>query len=111
MCRRLWGGFFDRSFKKNGKKLYLEHCEEMRRPIPKERLLEYQMKERWVPLCEILCVSVPDWEFPRVNETKTFDDRFKVVMKLKIVRALKVAAPWISAAVVGADVAFRWGWF
>jgi len=41
--------------------------------MPADRLLVYQVKEGWAPLCKFLGVPVPDMEFPRINsrdETK-----------------------------------------
>ena len=41
--------------------------------VPADRLLVYQVREGWGPLCEFLSVSAPDGEFPRINsreETK-----------------------------------------
>ena len=41
--------------------------------VPADRLLVFQVKEGWGPLCEFLGVPVPDGDFPRVNsreETK-----------------------------------------
>lgn len=35
--------------------------------VPADRLLVYQVKEGWGPLCECLGVPVPDTEFPRIN--------------------------------------------
>jgi Sulfotransferase domain len=69
-------------------------------------LLEREIgKDGWGPLCEFLGVEQPEGEFPRVNETKAFDDRINVLMKLKVLRALRVAAPWVLAlGVVAAAV-------
>ena len=35
--------------------------------FPSDRLLVYQVKEGWEPLCKFLEVPVPDIEFPRIN--------------------------------------------
>jgi hypothetical protein len=35
--------------------------------VPAERLLVYQVKEGWGPLCEFLGVPVPDEDFPHIN--------------------------------------------
>ena len=48
------------------------HIEEVRRTIPSSRLLVFDVKEGWEPLCAFLGVSVPDSPFPRVNERESF---------------------------------------
>ena len=35
--------------------------------VPADRLLAYEVKEGWGPLCEFLGKPVPDEEFPRIN--------------------------------------------
>ncbi|TRY78754.1 hypothetical protein TCAL_09468 [Tigriopus californicus] len=42
----------------------------VRKTVPKERLLEFDPKQGWSPLCEFLGVPVPDIPFPRLNDTK-----------------------------------------
>ena len=48
------------------------HIEEVKRTIPADRLLVFQVKEGWGPLCRFLGVAVPDEPFPRVNERESF---------------------------------------
>ena len=43
------------------------HVEEVKRTVPAERLLVYEVKQGWEPLCEFLGVAVPGDAFPRVN--------------------------------------------
>ena len=38
--------------------------------VPKERLLVYQVKDGWEPLCNFLNVPIPDVPFPYKNKTK-----------------------------------------
>jgi len=51
------------------------HNEAVKALIPPERLLVYQVKEGWEPLCAFLGVPVPDEEFPRTNDRGEFWDR------------------------------------
>ena len=45
----------------------------MGRPsIPPERLLVFEVREGWGPLCKFLGVPVPADPFPRVNERENF---------------------------------------
>ena len=43
--------------------------------IPADRLLVYQVKDGWGPLCDFLGVPVPDEPFPRTNDRGEFWDR------------------------------------
>ncbi len=55
--------------------VYEKHNEEVRRVIPKERLLVYEIREGWAPLCSFLGLPVPEEPFPRVNSTEEFQSR------------------------------------
>jgi hypothetical protein len=46
--------------------------EEVKRTVPPEKLLIFQVKDGWEPLCRFLGVPVPDEPFPRSNESKGF---------------------------------------
>ncbi|KAJ7937000.1 P-loop containing nucleoside triphosphate hydrolase protein [Mycena leptocephala] len=51
---------------------FLAHYDEFGSLVPKERLLEFDVKEGWEPLCKFLGKAVPDTPFPRINETQMF---------------------------------------
>ena len=65
-------GFFRAGSKKelqyNARLVYREHYAHVRAITPKERLLEFELKEGWGPLCEFLGKKVPDARFPRLHE-------------------------------------------
>ena len=46
---------------------YERHNEQVRREAPPSRLLEWQARDGWEPLCRALGMPVPDEPFPRVN--------------------------------------------
>ena len=71
------------------------HNEEVQRRVPKGRLLVYEVKEGWGPLCEFLGVEVPDKPFPHLN------DAAEMRRLILMVRALSVAVPAALALVVG----------
>lgn len=54
---------------------FVRHNEEVRRAIPADRLLVWEVTEGWGPLCEFLGVEVPDQPFPHANDRETFLDR------------------------------------
>jgi hypothetical protein len=48
------------------------HNEEVKRTISAERLLVFEAKQGWGPLCKFLGVPVPSIPYPRVNTTEDF---------------------------------------
>ena len=51
------------------KKFYKEWIEEVKRTVPKERLLIYNVDEGWGPLCGFLDVPIPNSAFPYIDDT------------------------------------------
>lgn len=51
---------------------FKDHYERVRKAVPRDRMLEYQVQEGWEPLCKFLEVEVPGEEFPRINDAKQF---------------------------------------
>jgi Sulfotransferase domain len=49
--------------------VFKRHIEEVRAAIDPARLLVFDVKEGWEPLCRFLEVPVPDEPFPRLNDT------------------------------------------
>jgi hypothetical protein len=60
------------SFLTQGQQWYLDHNEMVRKSVPQDRLLEFNAKQGWGPLCEFLGVDKPDNEYPMTNNTGTF---------------------------------------
>lgn len=54
---------------------FLAHNEEVKRVVPAERLLVWDVTEGWAPLCEFLSVDVPGQPLPHANDRATFADR------------------------------------
>lgn len=48
------------------------HNKSVRDTIPAEKMLVFQVKEGWGPLCEFLRIEVPDGDFPRSNNREEF---------------------------------------
>ncbi len=55
-------------------KAFTEHTEAVKKAIPAERPLMFQVKDGWAPLCDFLGVSVPNRPFPRINDRREFWD-------------------------------------
>ena len=54
---------------------FVAHNEEVKRVVPPERLLVWEVTEGWEPLCEFLGVEVPSQPLPHANDRATFLDR------------------------------------
>jgi hypothetical protein len=51
---------------------YERHNADVRARAPKQRLLEWNAKEGWGPLCRALGVPVPGEPFPHANSSEEF---------------------------------------
>ena len=54
--------------------VFCAHNAEVQATIPSDRLLTYNVREGWEPLCAFLEVDVPGTPFPRINSTAQFND-------------------------------------
>jgi hypothetical protein len=74
----VWQGDFQGRFEDKELTLetYRRHDQEIIDSVPAERLLIFEIKQGWAPLCEFLGVPVPaDTPFPRANDTESFNQR------------------------------------
>jgi hypothetical protein len=60
------GDLHDRAFMID---FFRRHTEEVVASVPKDRLLVFEVKDGWGPLCAFLGVPVPETPFPRENTT------------------------------------------
>jgi hypothetical protein len=70
------GRFHDKDF---AIQQFKNHIENVKKNIPAERLLVYEIKQGWQPLCDFLEIPIPDTDFPRVNDTESFIEWRKTV--------------------------------
>lgn len=70
------------TFPETGKQWYESENEKIRRLVPKDRLLEFNVKEGYEPLCKFLGKPNPGGPFPRMNDSKFFAERSKAVRKM-----------------------------
>lgn len=99
--KKTFGGRFDE--RKHAVKTFERHVEEVEKHVPPEKLLVYEVREGWRPLCEFLGVEEPDEPFPRLNER----DDFPKVMAMGVARAFVPTAAK-AAAVTAILLAFAW---
>jgi|HubBroStandDraft_4_1064222.scaffolds.fasta_scaffold58872_2 hypothetical protein len=75
MARKaILGETFDNRFedKAHAIEVFQKHNQAVRDTIDPTRLLVFDVREGWGPLCRFLEVPVPDEPFPRLNDTATF---------------------------------------
>ncbi|KAJ7686707.1 hypothetical protein B0H17DRAFT_1204130 [Mycena rosella] len=91
---------------------FIAHYDEVRRLTPKERLLEFQVKEGWAPLAAFLGKEVPAMVFPKVNATKQFQETISTRRRaVSWAWAQKMAAPFLAVAVaVAAMLVYIGSW-
>lgn len=89
----IWADTFDGRFedRDHAKAIFERHNAEVRSKVPPEKLLVYEVKEGWGPLCDFLDVEIPDKPFPRLNDTAEMRRR------VWMVRAISVAVPTVLA--------------
>ena len=56
---------------------FVAHTDAVQAAIPQERLLVFQVKDGWEPLCEFLGVPVPAKPFPKSNNREEFWEKVK----------------------------------
>lgn len=91
----VWDGAFDGRFedREHAIGVYERHNREVESHVPSERLLVYDVKQGWEPLCRFLDVPVPqDRPFPHLNDAA------------QIQRVLRWG-PWVVFVVLGGAIA------
>ncbi|HWE61475.1 MAG TPA: sulfotransferase [Chloroflexota bacterium] len=73
----MWQGAFDGRFldKQHAINFFERHIQQVKKRVPADRLLVFDAKDGWEPLCRFLGVAVPDRPFPRLNDTAAFNER------------------------------------
>jgi hypothetical protein len=56
-------------------RVFREHIAKVQSEIPADRLLTFDLREGWQPLCDFLKVEVPDIPFPWTNSSKEFVEK------------------------------------
>lgn len=73
----IWINFFEGKFldKTYALKRFNDWNEEVKRTVPADKLLIFEINEGWEPLCKFLGVPVPNESFPWLNDTASFKNR------------------------------------
>lgn len=102
----IWEGTFGGRFaaREHALRVYADHICEVQETVPSDRLLVFDVKQGWEPLCAFLGVPVPEGEsFPHVNDAESFQQRTQE----RFAREL-LARVWPIAAAVAALGALFW---
>jgi len=73
-------------------KFFNDWVESVKKEIPAERLLVFEVKNGWEPLCQFLQVPVPDEPFPNANDTAEQQAKFSAMKKFCIFSYTLLAA-------------------
>lgn len=74
--------------------------EAVRQRVPPERLLVFDVREGWEPLCDFLGVEVPDRPFPHLNEAREMRRRLLGLVALSAAAPALALVGIIAAAVI-----------
>jgi hypothetical protein len=77
VTKLVWDQTFDGNFedRRYAIEVFQRHNEEVKKHVPPERLLVYEVKEGWKPLGEFLGVEIPEEKpFPHLNDTEAFKE-------------------------------------
>ncbi|KAF7590722.1 hypothetical protein BBP40_002513 [Aspergillus hancockii] len=105
--RKIWKEFFDDNFEENGRKAFIEHYEFVKKLVPEDKLLMFDVHDGWEPLCRFLGHPVPSFQFPKGNSIRTFQMRLRggalLMVWLQLAKILKgvlglVMIHWIVKA-------------
>jgi len=86
-CRKfvknyLWEIQFQNKFddKDFVRKIWDDHHEEVIKSVPEEKLLVYELREGWKPLCDFLGVDIPLEPLPHLNKKEDFNDMMQSLL-------------------------------
>jgi hypothetical protein len=94
----IWRGTFDGRFaeREHALRVFTDHIREVGATVPPDRLLVFDVREGWWPLCTFLGVPVPQGEpFPHVNDAASFQ---RMVRQRLTESGLRVARPVVLAS-------------
>lgn len=74
------------------------HNAEVKATVPPERLLVFEVKDGWEPLCKFLGAPVPNEPFPHENTGIATVD--KMMKRLLLTDLIKLAWPWLVGLAV-----------
>ena len=95
------GAFKNASTDKEKMKKFNEWNESVIKYIPKDKLLVYEVKDGWEPLCNFLNLPVPEIPFFHKNKTKNMGHMSRFINSMFIILILTIIAIIISSVFFG----------
>ena len=104
--RLIWEGVFRGRFEDRAYaiEVFNRHIEEVKRAVPKDRLLVYEVSEGWRPLCSFLGVEIPENQpFPHLNDAAEFQARIRKgkrnlwIIAFTIVGTVVLVVGWLAS--------------
>jgi hypothetical protein len=81
--RVFWGKQFQGKFedKAFAEKVWHQHIEDVKAYVPADKLLVYNVRDGWGPLCKFLGVAEPPEPLPHLNKKENFKTMLEELMK------------------------------
>ncbi|KAB8070528.1 P-loop containing nucleoside triphosphate hydrolase protein [Aspergillus leporis] len=86
------------------RRTFLQHIEWLKEIVPEERLVFFDVKDGWEPLCKALGKDIPDIPFPQINDS----DEIGRIAKLHIQRGLMRWAGLLAGVGVAMAAFMMW---
>lgn len=83
-----WRSFCCLEGDKNCRQAFIDHNNYVRKVVPRDRLLIYEVHEGWKPLCEFLGIPEPDAPFPSCNTPGDFMKAHSYVWWISVRRSI-----------------------
>lgn len=98
--RLIWRGTFNGRFedKAYAISVFNAHNEAVKQFVPPERLLVYDVKQGWEPLCAFLGAPVPSTPFPHANDTAAFQQMVRNSQRGVALKGVAVATAVATVA-------------
>jgi hypothetical protein len=95
----VWRDTFQNRFddRRHAIETFRRHNEEVLHRVPPERLLVYDVREGWAPLCAFFGVEIPDKPFPHLNDTREMRRRLLGLVVLSALPPVLLATGLIAA--------------
>lgn len=77
--------------------VYKKHYDSTRRLTTPERLLSFDLRDGWEPLCKFLRKPIPGGPFPRANDSEAMQARVKVIFRSRVGVLVKKAMMVVGA--------------
>jgi hypothetical protein len=93
----IWSGLFSGRFEdeEHAVRVFEEHAEHVKQVVAPDRLLIFQVKDGWEPLCHFLEVPIPEGAFPHLNEAASMRRLLRILAFLR-------ALPWLLLVAIAA---------